>query len=106
MANHTRRRIGEARSILDLQALNRIGVVACPDLRHIIENTKIEASTAAGAALEENVRKILGQAAHQLVNAQHLAVRVFQLSVGRKRLGAVVGNIAVAIPFDIGDVAA
>ncbi|MNC31108.1 hypothetical protein D3C75_794180 [compost metagenome] len=61
MRTHCADRIYQTGAVLDLQAFRRIGVIAGPGLRHIVEHARIEASTSAGAALEENMREVRRQ---------------------------------------------
>ena len=104
MSAHGRGGVAHRSAELNAEPLERVGVVARPDLRRIIEHTRVEASAAARAALEQQMRKSGEQPLEQLVNTEHISVRDLALAVGRQKLAADVCQIAVEIPFDIFDI--
>ena len=68
MGPHGGDRVAEGGAILDVQAVHRVGVVAAPDLRGIIEHTAIEPPSTAAAPLNENFGEIPPQALRELIH--------------------------------------
>ena len=104
MGHHAFRGVNHAGAILDLEALNGIRIIAGPKLGHIIKDTKVEPATATAAALKEDVGEPLCQPVHQIVHTQHIPVGVFLLPMGGQKGRAVVSQVAVHIPLDIGNI--
>ena len=81
VGRHRRHRVHERRAPLDPEPLDRIRVVAGPGLRGVGQHAGVEAPTAAGARLEQDVREPLDQPPVQLVHAEDVAVEQLALAV-------------------------
>ena len=103
MRAHHAGRVAEARAVLDHQPVQRVGVVAGPDLGGIVQHAAVEPRAAARAVFQQQVGVAVGQALLQLVHAQHIAVVHLALAGGGQRRAVHVGQRAVHIPLDIGD---
>jgi hypothetical protein len=88
---------------LDLQAFDRVGVVAGPALRGEGEHPRIEAPAARGAGFEEYLGKGPREAIVELVDAEHIAVEELALTLRREREAVRLRDVAVHVPFDVGD---
>ena len=106
MSAHSRQRVNESRSFLNLQPLDSIGVVGAPDLGAVVEHTRIKTGSAAGAVLQKQVREFLYQPLLHLVNAQHIPVIKLLLMLFIEIRAAEVAELAVHIPFYINDIGA
>ena len=100
---HRRRGIEQARAVLDLQPFDRVGVVAGPDLRHVVEHPGVEPAAAAGTPFDQQLRITLQQQFMQTVHPEHVAVEELLLAVGRERRRTDFGQMAVGIPLDVFD---
>ena len=103
VAAHADNRIAVGRTVLDLQAFYRIGIVAGPCLGRVIEHTRVKPCPAACAGLKENLRKCTGQAFIKVINTQNIAVEHFSLLICRESSAPAFADAAVHIPFDIRD---
>ena len=66
--------VGQARPVLNLDPADRVGVVTGPGLWRHGKHPRIESSSAATAALEQDVGKRGGDALEDVVDAKHLPV--------------------------------
>ncbi len=84
---------------MDRKPVHRVGVVAAPDLRRVIQHSGIEPSAASAAAFEQDIRILLYQPLHKVVQAYHVIIKDVTLRIGRMRVN--VGDRPVAVPFNI-----
>ncbi|MNE48638.1 hypothetical protein D3C80_1431140 [compost metagenome] len=98
---HAAGRVHNAGAVLNRETLDCIGVVAGPGLRHVEQHARIEPAAAAGAALEQDFREARGQALHQIIETEHVAVGGFLLPLRSCRSRDNLGHVAVHIPLDI-----
>ncbi|MNR43042.1 hypothetical protein D3C85_1616250 [compost metagenome] len=103
MGAHAAGGIYHTGAVLDRQPFNRIGVVAGPGLRHVVQDARIEPAAAAGAAFEQHMREGGGDFFHHPVQSQHIAVGGFPLALRRQGSGTDLRHMAVHVPFDIGN---
>ena len=103
MSAHGRGGVAHRSAELNAEPLERVGVVARPDLRRIIEHTRVEASAAARAILKQHIGERLGQAIHDLICAEHEAVSDLLLPLGGQRRRADLAEITVEIPLEVID---
>ena len=82
-------------AVLDAQTLLCVGIVRSPDLRRIIQHTRIESCAAAGAAFQQDIRIFGDKALQHLIDAEHIGM------VKRRRRD--LGQLPVHVPLDIGD---
>ena len=94
-------RIEERASVLDRQAVDRIGIIAAPDLRRVIHHTGIISSASSAAALEQQIRACGKEFFHQIVNTEHIAVIQLSVSALCCHMAVNIADTAVHIPFDI-----
>ena len=102
---HRRHRINEARAVLYPQALDRIGVIARPYLRHIVKHTRIESSAAARAGLEQNVGEFRIQALEHRIKAQIVTEINLALIIRAEQRASRLAHIAVEVPLNVGNAA-
>ena len=88
---------------LDAQPLDGVRVVARPGLRREGEHARVEATAAAGAGLEQDVREAVRQPPVELVQAQHVAVVELALALGRQAQAVRLGDRPVEVPLDVAD---
>ncbi len=100
---HRAQRVGHRGPPLDLEALDRVGVVARPGLRRVGEHARVEPPATAGARLEQDVREGRGQAGIELVDAQDVAVEELALAIGREGEAVRLGDRPVHVPLDVRD---
>ncbi len=106
MGAHGAGGIPEGGAVLNAQAVHRVGVVAAPDLGGVVEHTPVKAPAAAAAPLNEKVGEILAQALQHLIYPQHIAVIDLSLTLRGQGGGPYVGEAAVHVPLDVGDIRA
>ena len=100
---HRADRIKEGGPVLDAQPVDRIRVVAAPDLRGVVEHGRVEPSAAAAAALQEDVGEAGKEAFHQIIYAEHIPVADLA-GPFRPEIAAVgVADAPVHVPFHIID---
>ena len=95
--------IAHGGAVLDFQTFNGIGIITCPALGCIVQQTRIKASAAGCTGLKQDMREAGGQAVIQLVYAQNIAMEQLALTVSRQGIGKGFGNAAVHIPLDVGN---
>ena len=88
---------------LDLEALDRVRVVACPGLRGVGQHSRVEPPAAARARLEQDVGEGGREARVQVIDAEDVAVEELALAVGRQRPTRRLGDVPVHVPLDVGD---
>ena len=103
MGPYRRRRIDKGGTILDLQSVDGVRVVAAPDLRRIVEHSRVEASAAAAASLDQDIRIALHDPLQEIIQPQHIVVKDSSLAV--RRSGIDISDTPVHIPLDIFHVA-
>ncbi|MNE70920.1 hypothetical protein D3C80_1667490 [compost metagenome] len=103
VGTHGTNRVHETRSVLYLEPADRIGIVACPRLRHIVEYARIETSSPTGTAFEQDMREAACDGLHHPVQTEHVTVRSLSLTLSRESRRAYFGHVAVHIPFHISD---
>ena len=103
MAGHSESGIEIGGAVLDVDALERVGVVAGPELVEIGHHTVVGATATAATSLHDEIG-IFGSHALQNLAQSHVIVDIdLRLTVARKVRRTVVGELAIGIPFDIGD---
>ena len=90
--------------MLDLQPLNCIGVIGAPDLGREVQHTRIEASSSTGAGLKEQLRIAAHKALHELIDRKDVPMPELSLTAGWELLRGRLGDLAVHVPLDIGDI--
>ena len=98
-----RQRIDECRTLLNQKALHGIGIVRAPDLRAVIQHSRIKSRPTARAGLQQNIRKSGYEAFQKFVEPEHIAVAEFPPAIRRKRLTSEIRQRPVHIPFHIGN---
>ena len=101
MRPHGGQWIYHRRTRLDGKPLHRIRIVGAPDLRAVIEHTRIKSRPAAGTVLQKQVREFPRQSVLQLIHRQHLSVEQLSLSVRRQATASHIRQLPVHIPFHI-----
>ena len=96
-------RIGERGSILDLQPVDRVRIVAAPDFRLVIQHGRIIPPASAAAAAEQHLGMLFRNLLQDPVQSQHVPVHGLALALPGKKAGPNVGDTAVHIPFQILD---
>ena len=81
VCTHCAERVNEGGSLLDFQTLDRIGVIGAPDLRAVVEHSRVKTRTAAGAVLQKQIRELLHQTLLHRVHAEHVAVEQLLLGI-------------------------
>ena len=89
---------------MNFEPFYRVGVVARPYLRHIVKDSEIKSAAASRAAFKQNAGIIFGEPLHKTVNTENITVGMFSLRFGRQGRRAVVRNISVHVPFNIGNI--
>ena len=74
MCSHCGQWIDQCRTFLDLQSFNRIGIIRTPDLRAVIQHTRIKSCTAAGAVLQKKVWELCHHSLLHFINSQYITV--------------------------------
>ena len=103
MTSDTAYRIAHGSSILDLQPLYSVGIIAGPALRRIIKQARIKPSSPTCAGFKENLWKFLRQTVVKIIHPKDITVEYLSLPVRRKRGAVTFRNTAVHIPFNIRD---
>lgn len=88
---------------LHAEAVAGIGVIAQPEFLMEGGRADIQPSAAGAAALEGDIRELLPQLPHLLVVAGDVVEIEIALQGGGQMRGTGVGNLAVAVPFHVGD---
>ena len=96
---HCTDRITEGGSILDSQTVNRVRIIAAPDLRGIEQHAGIETSAAAGTPFHQQLRIALPQHLQQAVNPENIIIKYLSLVLCRRRID--ICNVPVAVPLHI-----
>ena len=103
MASHAYNRIAVGSSVLDLQTLHSVRVIAGPCLRRIIEHSRVKPGASARAGFKQDMREIADQPFIQRIYSQNMPVEYLPLPVSRKGRTVTLRDAAVHIPFDIRD---
>ncbi len=98
---HGGQRIYHRRTRLNGKTLHRIRIVRAPDLRAVIEHTRIKSRPAAGTVLQKQMREFPRQSVLQLIHRQYLSVEQLSLSVRRQAAASHIGQLPVHIPLYI-----
>lgn len=93
--------VEHAAAVLDFQPLDRVGVVAGPDLGDVIEHPRIEPAAAAGTAFDQQFRVAFQQLLVEFVHAEYVTVADFHLAGGGHGGGADFGEVAVGVPLNL-----
>ena len=101
MGTNRTSRIKERRPILDAQAVNRVCVVAAPDLRCVIQHARIKPAAATAASLDQHIWIAMHQSLEELVYTAHIVICHFPLRVFYR---VDIGEAAVHIPLHILDI--
>ena len=104
MRSHCADRISKRSSILDLQTLDRIGIIAAPDLRSIMKHSCVKSSAASAAALDQHIRISLSESVQKFIQTKNITVRNLSLAVCRKCCTVNITDASVKIPFQIIDI--
>ena len=93
---------GEAEgcSVLNGQSFDRVGVVAAPDLRGVIEHACVKSAAAARARFQKERRIAREQPFHKIVHAEHIAV---QSGTPAAAGFESISHTTVHVPFDVVD---
>ena len=102
---YSRHRIYKRGAVLNTESFYRVGVIAGPNLRHIIKHTRVEASAAARAGLEQDVGEFLVKAFHYGIKTEIITEIDLALTVGRKKRASRFAHITVEIPLYVRDTA-
>lgn len=106
MGTHGAAGVAVGSTVLDTQPVHGVGVVGAPDLGRVVEHAAVEASAAAGAALNKQLGELLMEGLQNLIHAQHKAVVHLTLALRRQAGAPHIGEAAVHVPLHIGDVGA
>ena len=104
MCAHSRQRINQRCSFLDLQTFDRISIIRAPDLRAVIKHTRVKPGSAAGAVLQKQVRKFRYQTLLHLINTQHIPMIKLLLMLLVQIGASKVTKLTVHVPFYISDI--
>src|SRR5699024_10985813 len=99
MGAHTGSRIDKRCSVLDLQTVDGICIVAAPDLRCIIKHSGIKPSASSAASFNQSIRITFGKAFQEIIYAKHIIVEYLSLFFRLRRIN--IRKAPVHIPFDI-----
>ena len=78
-----------------------VRIIACPELGHIAEHSKICTVSAGSAAFKENVGKAYSQAFQQVVKSQKETMSGLSLLFSRQEGAVIVTDSTIHIPFHI-----
>ena len=93
MRPHRGNRIEKRSSVLDSCAVDRIGIVAAPDLWGIIKHSCVKPAAATAASLQQKIRIAAAQTLHEIIDTKHIIIG--------KISGINICHAAVHIPLDI-----
>ena len=93
MRPHRGNRIEKRSSVLDSCAVDRIGIVAAPDLWGIIKHSCVKPAAATAASLQQKIRIAAAQTLHEIIDTKHIIIG--------KISGISICHAAVHIPLDI-----
>ena len=99
MSRHTGLRVTNRSIRLYYGADGGVGVVACPYLREITENSEVESRSARGATLEKNFGVIFGERFHNRVQRNDVPIAIF---ADKHRFRETIAHNSVEIPLYIG----
>ncbi len=97
-----RQRIQQRRSLLDAQPFHGVSIIRAPDLRAVVQHSRVKPGTASGAVFQKKPRKFCNKPFLKLINAQHIAVKQLSLPVIFQGKASHITELAVHIPFYIG----
>ena len=93
MRPHRGNRIEKRSSVLDSCAVDRIGIVAAPDLRRIIKHSCIKSATSAAASFQQQIRVTVRQTFEEIINTKYIIIgKISSIDIC---------HAAVHIPLDI-----
>ena len=104
MRRHCALRIAKGSTLLNECSAIGVCVVACPDLRKIVQHCTVETASSATAPFHQHVGEALRQFLCQRIHAQNISVRHFALTLRRQKWRIQIGKVPVHIPFDVVDV--
>ena len=90
---HCGNRIEKRRSVLDSCAVDRISIVAAPDLWGIIKHSRVKPAAATAASLQQKIRIAAAQVFQKIIDTKHIIIG--------KISGINICHAAVHIPLDI-----
>lgn len=93
MCPHRGNRIEKRGSVLDSCAVDRIGIVAAPDLWGIIKHSRVKPAAATAASLQQKIRIAAAQVFQKIIDTKHIIIG--------KISGIDICHAAVHIPLDI-----
>ena len=93
MRPHRGNRIEKRSSVLDSCAVDRIGIVAAPDLWGIIKHSRVKPASATAASLQQKIRIAAAQVFQKIIDTKHIIIG--------KISGINICHAAVHIPLDI-----
>ena len=93
MRPHRGNRIEKRRSVLDSCAVDRISIVAAPDLWGIIKHSRVKPAAATAASLQQKIRIAAAQVFQKIIDTKHIIIG--------KISGINICHAAVHIPLDI-----
>ena len=93
MCPHRGNRIEKRSSVLDSCAVDRIGIIAAPDLWGIIKHSRVKPAAATAASLQQKIRIPAAQAFQKIINTKDVIMG--------KISGINICHAAIHIPLDI-----
>ena len=79
--------------------VHRIGIIAAPDLRRIVQHTGIKSSAASAAALQQNIRIPLQELFQKIIDTENVFMQNHSLISRLRRI--YIEQASVHIPLDI-----
>ena len=101
VGGHRAQGVRHGRPPLDLESLDRVGIVTCPALGRERQEPRIEPTATSGARLEQDLREGRPEPGVQVVDAQDVAVEELALAIGRQRCAERFRDRAVHVPLDV-----
>ncbi len=102
MSPHGTQRIQKGRSLLNRQPLHRIRIIGTPDLRAVIQHSRVKTGAAAGTIFQKQFRKFPGQPLLQFIHPQHIPMEQLPLTLPPQAGASHIRHLPVHIPFHIG----
>ena len=93
-------------AVLNFKSLDRVGIVARPELRRIVEPSGVESTATARATLEKKMRICGEKSLEELVKSEDVAVEDLLLTLRADGRASDLGQAAVEVPLDIRDIRA
>ena len=104
MGPHCADWVAKGSSVLNPDAVHRIGVVTAPDLGRVIQHACVKTPAAAAAPLNQKVRIALCQTLQEVIESQHIPVQNTARTVSTRHFTCrriYVRYAAVHIPFQV-----